>query len=376
MSKIVAYKRKLIDWYANSRGWRTERKIVVIESDDWGSIRMPSRQVYSELLSKGLHVDRLSYMKYDSLESNTDLNMLFEVLTSYSDKNGNHPVITANTIMTNPDFEKIRKSEFTEYFAESFTETLKRYPEHDQVFALYQQGIEQRIFYPQLHGMEHLNVKRWMNALKSGNSDTRLAFDYEMFDLSTSHTDIGENSFMDTFCPATIEEITEQNQRIIEASKLFRDTFGYGSKTFIAPCYIWRPEHEAAFSLAGFENIQSGSYQLLPDIGPKNSFKKKLHYTGQKNQYNSSYTVRNCFFEPSNNQDNVVDKCFSQVKNAFRNNKPAIISSHRLNFTGSIVPENRERNLEQLSILLSKILSEFPDTEFYNSADLSDLINH
>ena len=27
-------------------GWRTNRHIVVIESDDWGSIRMPSKEVY------------------------------------------------------------------------------------------------------------------------------------------------------------------------------------------------------------------------------------------------------------------------------------------------------------------------------------------
>jgi len=30
----------------NIPGWRTNRKIVVIESDDWGSVRMPSREVY------------------------------------------------------------------------------------------------------------------------------------------------------------------------------------------------------------------------------------------------------------------------------------------------------------------------------------------
>lgn len=30
----------------NIPGWRTNRKIVVIESDDWGSIRMPSQEVY------------------------------------------------------------------------------------------------------------------------------------------------------------------------------------------------------------------------------------------------------------------------------------------------------------------------------------------
>jgi len=30
---------------ANIPGWRTDRKIVVIESDDWGAIRMPSKEV-------------------------------------------------------------------------------------------------------------------------------------------------------------------------------------------------------------------------------------------------------------------------------------------------------------------------------------------
>ena len=374
--KLINIKRKFIDWYANSRGWRTNRKILVIESDDWGSIRMPSYKVYTELLNKGFPVDRLSYMKYDSLESNSDLSNLFDVLSSFRDKNGNHPVITANTIMTNPDFEKIRQSGFNEYHAEIFTETLKKYPEHDRVYHLYLQGIKEKIFYPQLHGMEHLNVKRWMNALKNGNSATRLAFDYEMFDLSSSHTEISESSFMDSLSPTSHAEIAKQNHRIIEASKLFYDTFGYASKTFIAPCYVWRPEHEAAFSKSGFQNIQSGSYQLVPEIGIINKFNKKLHFTGQYNSYNTSYTVRNCFFEPSNYSEDVVEKCLSQIKNAFRNNKPAIISSHRLNFIGGIVRENRERNLLQLDKLLAKILSDFSDVEFFHSADLSELINN
>ena len=34
----------------NILGWRTKRHIVVIESDDWGSIRMPSKKVYDKLL--------------------------------------------------------------------------------------------------------------------------------------------------------------------------------------------------------------------------------------------------------------------------------------------------------------------------------------
>ena len=33
----------------NARGWKTDRKIVVIESDDWGMIRMASSQVKENL---------------------------------------------------------------------------------------------------------------------------------------------------------------------------------------------------------------------------------------------------------------------------------------------------------------------------------------
>ena len=42
---------------SNIPGWRTRRKIVVIEGDDWGSIRMPSLSVYDALTRKGFELD-------------------------------------------------------------------------------------------------------------------------------------------------------------------------------------------------------------------------------------------------------------------------------------------------------------------------------
>ena len=181
---LISLKRKIINYYINSRGWRTDRRIIVIESDDWGSIRMPSIDVYNKLLKLGCAVDMHPFLKYDSLESNTDLQNLFEVLSLYKDFVGNHPIITANTIMANPDFEKIEESGFNEYFYEPFNVTLNKYPDHDKVMNLYSKGIEHGIFFPQLHGLEHLNVNRWMRALKSGNGNASLIFKYQMFDLA------------------------------------------------------------------------------------------------------------------------------------------------------------------------------------------------
>jgi hypothetical protein len=372
---IITFKRALLKLYINSLGWRTNRKLVIIESDDWGSIRMPSLQVYNELLTKGFAVDKLSYLKYDSLESNKDLECLFEVLYSFKDINNNHPVITANTIMTNPDFKKIRDTNFKEYHYELFTETLKRYPEHDRVFDLYKLGIAKKIFYPQLHGMEHLNVKRWMKALADKKSNARIAFDYGMFDLSVSHTTITKDSFVDALSPEDEEEIKSEKTSLLKASELFESTFGYVSKTFIAPCYIWRPELEETLLKMGVKNIQSGVFQKIPEVGKVSSFSKKLHYTGQHNHLNQTYTVRNCSFEPTTfKRKDIVDSCLRQISSAFKNAKPAIITSHRLNYIGNIVESNRIQNIELLERLLKATLTKWPEVEYITSEELAEII--
>lgn len=373
---LNSLKRKFLHYYINSRGWRTDRKIVVIESDDWGSIRMPSKQVYNELLRKGFPVSKLPYLRYDSLESNTDLEMLFEVLNSFRDKNGNHPVITANTIMTNPDFTKIRKSGFQQYHSELFTETYKKYPEHDRVFNLYNEGISQKIFFPQLHGLEHLNVNRWMKALQNEKSNARKAFDLGLFDLSVSHTEITEDSFMDALNYSSKSDLNQQQEKIKKAVKLFEDVFGFRSKTYIAPCYIWSSDLESAMNEAGVIALQGGIIQKEPTVRSQNHFRKKIHYCGEKGKRGLWYMVRNAAFEPSNHPDrDVIQNTFKQIETAFKNKKPAIISSHRLNFIGSISKKNRSQNLDILKHLLEGLLKKHPKIEFLSSAEMAEILN-
>ena len=373
--KIISLKRNLINWYINSRGWRTDRKIIIIESDDWGSIRMPSKKIYNELLAKGFPVDKLPYLRYDSLESNSDLEMLFEVLTNFRDKNGNHPVITANTIMTNPDFKKIKNSGFKEYHYELFTETLKKYPEHDRVLDLYKEGISKKIFYPQLHGLEHLNVNRWMKALQNEKSNARLAFYLGLFDLSVSHTEITEDSFMDALNYSSKNELKQQQVKINNAIELFESVFGFRSKTFIAPCYIWSSDIESVMKKGGIEVLQGGIVQKDPRQGKLNHFRKRLHYTGEESKSGLKYSVRNCSFEPSSqNHKEIVESCIDQIAAAFKNNKPAIISTHRLNFIGILEKENREINLNLLEKLFKGILKKWPDAEFLSSEDFAFLL--
>ena len=372
------YKTKASRNLINIPGWRTNRKIVVIESDDWGSIRMPSREVYELLLKKGIRVDNLSYNRYDSLASEEDLSSLFDTLQSVRDSNGKNATITANTIVANPDFIKIRASNFQEYYYESFIETLKRYPKHGESLNLWREGMQAGVFRPQFHGREHLNINRWMHALLENTGNVRLAFDNSMFDLSTS-LKISEDSFMESLNFESVKEMEFQKQSIIEGLKLFEQIFGYKSETFIAPCYTWSNKLNKTLKDYGVKAFQGSSYQFEPLDGVQHIFKKRFHYTGQLNKYGQYYLVRNAAFEPSESPNfHWLNDVLKRAEIAFKWGKPLIVSSHRANYIGYIDQKNKDRNLRLFKTLLKTLVKRWPAIEFMSSDQLLNTIinNH
>ncbi|MFN3952777.1 MAG: polysaccharide (de)acetylase [Thermaurantimonas sp.] len=358
----------------NLPGWHTHRKIIVIESDDWGSIRMPSREVYLKLLAKGYAVDACHYNRNDRLESNKDLELLFELLLHFKDHMGRHPVITANTIMCNPDFEKIRQSNFYQYYHETFSETLSKYPDSDKVLSYYLSGITSNIFYPQFHGREHVNIYTWLNALQKGDKIAREIFDYEMFTVHYLNNTSCRKEYLDSFGTHTSDQLVSIEDSVSEGLQTFKKNFGFESESFIATCYTWHPLIEKYLHEKGVTIIQSGRVQKAPKIG-REGYKHIRHYTGQRNQFHQIYTVRNVIFEPSENPDkDWVDAALKEIKLAFACKKPAVVSMHRVNFIGSIHADNRSKNLKLFQDLLKKILQLWPDVEFMNTAELGRMM--
>jgi hypothetical protein len=87
--------------------------------------------------------------------------------------------------------------------------------------------------------------------------------------------------------------------------------------------------------------------------------------------------VRNVVFEPTHNRGfNWVDFTFKQVEAAFLWNKPANISSHRVNFCGYIDEGNRKIGLTALKELLVKIVKRWPEVEFISADQLGDMITN
>ena len=366
---------KLLSQISQIPGWKTNRKIVVIESDDWGSIRMSSNDAIKKLTKKGHNFDKDIYNKYDSLASEQDLSALFEILNSVQDKNGNPAVLTANAIMANPDFEKIRNSDFQEYHYEVFTETLKKYPKHHNCFALWQEGMEHGVFHPQFHGREHLNISRWLDALQNNNGNIRDAFDEGVFGLKQSESGNTRNSFMRALDYENETQFQIIKESLLDGLKIFQKEIGYASKSFIAPTYVWNSKVENLLNEGGVCYLQGIRFQYQP-VEKKENLKKKLHYLGQKNKWKQTYLVRNAFFEPTllGKTDALVN-VLQSVQTAFFWRNPVILSTHRINFIGYLEEKNRNENLILFKKILHEIVKRWPNVEFMTSDQLGDLIS-
>ena len=226
------------------------------------------------------------------------------------------------------------------------------------------------MFHPQFHGREHVNVVRWIEALKKRTPEIMFTFDN-----NTTFSGDGDYNFMEVLDYNTPDDLFQMKESLKEGLDLFENIFGFRSKSFIPPCYAWDSEVEETLAKNGVKYIQGLFVQSVP-TGTFEVYKNKYHFLGNKNKHGQYYLVRNCFFEPSlaENNSNPVEECLRRINIAFNWNKPAIISSHRINFMGSLDPKNREVNLKLLDSLLKKIIKRWPDVEFMTSDQLGDLI--
>ena len=356
----------------NSRGKRLGKKYVVIESDDWGSERITNKDALSTLIKSGVDVYDNPFNFLDSLETGDDLSALFETLEKFRDRKGNHPVITANSVMANPDFDKIKASGFTEYHYESSLETYRKKPGCENSAALIREGMDAGMYHPQFHGREHLSVCKWMTELRAGNEILRNAFDAGIYGIDMDTELTSRNNFMAAFDSKNEEELVNFGTIIEEGTSMFKSMFGFSSESFIAPCYIWPSELEPVLKQNGIKYLQGLPLQYAPD--QEGQYRQIFHYQGQKNRKGQRYFVRNCFFEPAEYRGvNLIEEVLRRMKIIFFWGKPAILGSHRINFMGSLDEENRSNNLKMLDDLLQAILKTWPDVEFISTDKLGDL---
>lgn len=372
MEKLSA--RALVKELSNIPDWKSRRRIVVFESDDWGSMRMPSTESFKRLEESGLNLrygDIQRFNMNDTLASCQDLEFLFEVLSSVKDSQGNNAVFTSVSVVANPDFQKIEDNGFQEYYYEPFTESLKRFPKCEKAFDLWKEGIEKKLFVPQMHGREHLNVIAWMKALQTAEKQAISAFKEGVWGFKPCSDHL--SSYQAAFDVNDPEDIEYHKTVINDGLKLFEQLFGYKAVFFVPPNGVINNSLNEALVSNGIK-YRSGS-KIQNESVRIGKTRTRLHYHGQKDRYGIRYILRNCVFEPSRRSIDWVDRCLKDIHSAFSWQKPAIISTHRVSFVGELHPENRDFGLKKLSCLLNEIVKRWPDVEFLTTNELGAIMD-
>ena len=374
---LINLKRNVFRHLSNIPGWRTNRKIVVIESDDWGSTRTANKQAYEKMKAFGLNVDKNHYGS-DSLESNSDLDTLMNVLLEFKDASGRPTVFTPFCNTANPDFDKIEAGNFAEYHFESLDQTILKYPEHDKLLDYWNKGEAHRLFCPQLHGREHIHVGRWWEIIQSGDEGMKEAFRWRSVGASASNGNEYPN-YAGALHPFRKEEIPGLHSILKDAGALYEQYMGHKPSCFVAPNAEEPAELEQTLKEIGVMTLTRAKRRIYP-LGD-GAFKTEWNWPGRQNQYGQTIIVRNAFFEPVcfGEPDKAyitdwVDKCLKEIHIAFRWKKPAVVSTHRVNYAGFIHPENRNKGITALRRLLKEITKKWPEVEFLSSVDLGALI--
>ena len=267
-----------------------------------------------------------------------------------------------------------KTNHFKSYFYEPFTNTLNRHPDSDKVFDLYKKGMEEGVFQMQLHGREHVHVNNWLHKLRNQDEMMLEAFKERMFTLNNHKGCSCRYECLDAMAVYNENDLMFIQQAIKEGSSLFEKTWGFKSNSVIAPCYSWPSKLETTFKDCGIKYIQGARAQK--EYTEKNDkVIVKRHYMGQKNHEGMFYLMRNVNFEQVENTTiDIVAAALSEIDNAFTWKKPAVITSHRVNYIGSIDPKNSVSNLKLLKQLLLKIVEKYPTVEFMSTDELGNLI--
>ena len=316
---------------------------------------------------------------YTELMANAgeDLEALFEVLSSVVDGQGRPAVFTPYAVCANPDFDAINTDDAT-YLYESMPQTFARL-EDDQgqayrgAWDLWREGIRLGLLNPQFHGREHLNVDLLEQKLR--NRDKALCINLENRSLTalSNEPTLPGVGFTHAFGVWDRSALPGHKEIIADGLQLFESVFGFPSKTFTPPAQKLHPDLYTYVETCGVRGIDKPLICLRRL--DKNKTQREFNFLGRRGCQDHISIVRNVVFEPtSDRRIDSVKLALDQIAAAFRWHRPAIISSHRVNFAGHIDSQNRDFGLGALKRLLSGIIERWPEIRFVSADSLLEKI--
>ena len=328
-------------------GKKINKKIVVLESDDWGIMRAVDQKCLDYFLEK-YGVSKATRWTLDTLETTEDLNLMYDLFQSYATNFINSPKLTANFITHNIDYNSSDELKFIP-ISEEFKNN------NSQLLEKYKEGVAKNLFKPQLHGFSHFNTAQISNDFLSEEFQDNLKHQFPLAkttfrgSMTLYRGEVFDSNFKENF---------------IKAVQVFYETFGFYATTYIPPNYLYDFKWNKLLNTNHIELLQAASN--LKNL--KEEFTFNPFFYKNKNIINST---RNCRLDVHSDYNFLADQCIVSIEKNFMQKKPSIMDVHRVNFSGKFAPANRDKTLNELDKVFNYLKKNHPETVFMSSDELN-----
>jgi len=366
-----------IDWQ--------KHKVIAIKSDDWGDCEfVPTREAFCELVQTHPFMKDPGYrtpngmtpFALSTLESPNEMETLFQTLLKYKGGDNRPVVFTPLYMGGNPDFEAIKKNDFSSFVYLGIDQGVPSLWERDDFIAKAREGMKSGVWYPEMElPLHHFNPEPWMELLRQGDDLCHRCFSNQVFRTYRTY-------------PASLRvkepTVDEFDNELAAGVEAFRNCFGYYPHTFDGLAGEAEPGDEQARVLvknhtrllltAGAKPNMGDEYDYRDHVRNIRGFNDKVVYNHDEDT-GLHYLANNCNFEPYGYAEDYWSgwiKAYETIEKRFKENEPVVMLTHRINYV-SFSRINVETNLVQLNKLLSKIQQEHPEAIYVTLWELTQL---
>ena len=342
---------------------------VVFESDDWGACQTVRNNEHAKLLKK-LYFEMHGHEREftGTLETPESLQNLFYVLNTFKGADGLPASFTAFTCFSNPDFEKIKKSNYSEYHEISIDKGFPSEWKRGDIVGKMRQGVEMGVWAPEYHGtLHHVSPIVLMERLRSKSKEGKIF--RKLFDS-------GAFFFYEHIPEYDGADVTEQFNMVQRGIGYFKNAFGVSPQSAITSDAY--PETEIVWAINGIRTIQLKTAKLNDDT-PTVYNTKPWNFQdiyAEMGQYNPMldviYMERNVFFEGYKKYP--AAEIMEVIERRINSGKPSIISTHRCHYS-SVDKEYEKRSLDDLKKLL-QLIALRKDVSCLTTSEVGQLYRH
>lgn len=361
------------NYLSNLPGWKTNKKIVVIESDDWGSERFPNIETIKKFAYNGYEVRKCGFSRFDCLETNNDIIALLEIIENISLRYSKKIKISLLCNTSNPNLSLINPNDIHSYKSISVFDMVSFDSNRNDIIKLQVEGYNKGYLDIQYHGRQHININRWMSSLVNKNTDAIFAFRNGVWGISKSYSKNEISDYRASYAINDINGIQTYTQDFKIGLEEFRNAFGFIPRYFVPPNGHFPIEMERIIHHLGIKFMNFSKVEYEPIKGFRKSF--RINWMGKVQDSKLITITRNVGFEPISPISGNVEKILEKVNLSFQFKNPVVISTHRANYVSGISEINRKNGLLKLSKLLISIINKWPDVLFLSSTDLGEVIS-